>query len=253
MSVAVAGVLEAQRSWRLNAWRAFLALGFGAGVGLVAFPDLDLRVAEATFSPATGFIGWRLGWLGVVRSAFIIFYFGILAISIAGWLASAKGYGRLFGAKEWLFMLVCLSVGPGLLANVGFKDQWGRARPKQIVAFGGTRAFTPALLPTNQCKRNCSFVSGEASSVFAPFYAAAAIAPQWAVTLIVVGTAAGLGAGAVRIAQGAHFLSDVVFAGLCMGFMVLALHRLMYAPRGSWPLLLRGRRRERGLADTSSA
>jgi lipid A 4'-phosphatase len=253
MSVAVAGVLAAQRNWRLNAWRAFLALGFVAGAVLVAFPDLDLRVAEATFSPATGFIGGRRGWLGVVRSAFIVFYFATLGVSIVTWLASRKGSLRLFGAKEWLFMLVCLSVGPGLLANVGFKDQWGRARPKHIEAFGGTRVFTPALLPTNQCKRNCSFVSGEASSVFAPFYAAAAIAPQWAATLIVVGTVAGLGAGAVRIAQGAHFLSDVVFAGLFMGLMVLALHRLMFAPRGAWPLGLRGRRRERGLADTSSA
>ncbi|HEU0158827.1 MAG TPA: hypothetical protein VFR00_05930, partial [Hyphomicrobiaceae bacterium] len=149
VSVAVAGVFAAQRSWRLNAWRAFLALGFVAGVVLVAFPELDLRVAEATFSPATGFIGGRHGWWGVVRSAFIVFYFTALAISIVGWLASRKGSLPPFGAKEWLFMLVCLSVGPGLLANVGFKDQWGRARPKHIEAFGGTRVFTPALLPTN--------------------------------------------------------------------------------------------------------
>jgi lipid A 4'-phosphatase len=62
----------------------------------------------------------------------------------------------------------------------------------------------------------------------------AAIAPQWAAPLIVVGTAAGLTAGIVRIAQGAHFLSDVVFAGLFMGLMVIVLHRLMFAPPGSW-------------------
>ena len=52
----------------------------------------------------------------------------------------------------------------------------GPARPKHIVAFGGSKLFTPALQPTDQCKRNCSFVSGEACSVFAPFYAVAAIA-----------------------------------------------------------------------------
>jgi lipid A 4'-phosphatase len=235
MSVAVAGILKAQRSWRLNAWRGFLALGFAAGALLVAFPEIDLMLAQATFAPGHGFIGRRIGWLGVVRAAFIVFYFGAIAVTLAGWLASIKGHGRYFQAKEWLFLLVCLGVGPGLLANVGFKDQWGRARPKHIVAFGGSKVFTPALLPTNQCKRNCSFVSGEASSVFVPFYAAAAIAPPWAATLIVVGTAAGLGAGAVRIAQGAHFLSDVVFAGLFMGLMVLALNRLMFAPQSAWP------------------
>ena len=52
--------------------------------------------------------------------------------------------------------------------------------------------------------------------------------------LLVVGTLAGLTAGIVRIAQGAHFLSDVVFAGLFMGLMVVALHRVMFAPPGPW-------------------
>jgi membrane-associated phospholipid phosphatase len=36
------------------------------------------------------------------------------------------------------------------------------------------------------------------------------------------------------MAQGAHFLSDVVFAGLFMGLMVIVLHRVMFAPRRSW-------------------
>src|SRR5262245_20232101 len=253
MSVAVAGIPKAQRSWRLNAWRTFLALGLAAGMVLVAFPELDLMLAQATYSPGSGFIGWQIGWLGVLRAGFIVFYFGTIVVSIAGWLASLKGNRRYFRPKEWLFLLVCLGVGPGLLANVGFKDQWGRARPKHIMAFGGNKIFTPALRPTNQCKRNCSFVSGEASSVFAPFYAAAAVAPQWAATLIVVGTAAGLGAGAIRIAQGAHFLSDVVFAGLFMGLMVLALHPLLFAPRGSWGRALGLRWSARRLQRTSNA
>ena len=214
---------------------------------------MDLIDARSIFSPATGFIGWQFGWVAVVRAAFIVFYFGSIALVIVGWLASRKGHRNILGAKESMFMLLCLSVGPGLLANVGFKDQWGRARPKQITEFGGSRHFTPALLPTDQCKRNCSFVSGEASSVFAPFYAAAAIAPQWAAPLIVVGTAAGLAAGSVRIVQGAHFLSDVVFAGLFMGVTVLALYRVVFAPRGAWPSLLRPRVDERPLARTSSA
>jgi lipid A 4'-phosphatase len=209
-------------------------LALAAGAVLIAVPEIDLWIAHASYTPATGFVGWRLGWLGVVRATFIVFYFSCLAVSIACWLASRMGYARYFGCQQWRFLFVCLVLGPGLLANVGFKDQWGRARPKHIVAFGGSKLFTPALQPTNQCKRNCSFVSGEASSVFAPFYAVAAIAPQWAAPLIVVGTAAGLAAGSVRMAQGAHFLSDVVFAGLFMGLMVIVLHRVMFAPRRSW-------------------
>lgn len=234
MSVAVGAFANTERKWWLNAWSGYLSLALAAGAVLIAVPEIDLWMARASYTPVTGFVGWPLGWLGVVRATFIVFYFSCLAASIACWLATRMGTARYFGYQHWRFLIVCLVVGPGLLANVGFKDQWGRARPKHIVAFGGSKLFTPALQPTNQCKRNCSFVSGEASSVFAPFYAVAAIAPQWAAPLIVVGTAAGFAAGSVRMAQGAHFLSDVVFAGLFMALMVIVLHRLMFAPRRSW-------------------
>ena len=211
-------------------------MAVAAGAVLVAFPDIDLMIGQATYTPGMGFIGWQLGWLGPIRAAFIVFYFSFLALSMLAWLVTLKGQKRIFDRKQWLFVFVCLTVGPGLLANVGFKDQWGRARPKHIIAFGGNKQFTPALLPTNQCRRNCSFVSGEASSVFAPFFAAAALAPQWAATLVVAGTVAGLAAGVVRILQGAHFLSDVVFAGLFMGLMVITLNRLMFGSAGAWLL-----------------
>jgi lipid A 4'-phosphatase len=234
MSVAVGAFANSERKWWLNVWSGYLSLALAAGAVLVAFPELDLWLAHATYTPGAGFVGWRLGWLGSVRTIFIVFYFSCLGLSLACWLATRLGYARHFSHQQWRFLFVCLIVGPGLLANVGFKDQWGRARPKHIAAFGGGKVFTPALLPTNQCKRNCSFVSGEASSVFAPFYAAAAIAPQWAAPLIVVGTTAGLAAGIVRMLQGAHFLSDVVFAGLFMALMAIVLHRLMFAPSRFW-------------------
>jgi len=233
MSVAVGAVAISERKWQLNIWRGCLWLALGAAAVLVAFPEIDLSIAHATYTPGAGFIGWRQGWFGVLRVTFIVFYFACLVVTLACWLATRMGYARYFGYQQWRFLFVCLVVGPGLLANVGFKDQWGRARPKQIVAFGGSKHFTPALLPTNQCRRNCSCGRGEGSSVFAPFYAVAARAPQWAGALIVVGTLAGLTAGCVRIAQGAHFLSDVVFAGLFMGLMAVALHRVMFAPPGS--------------------
>jgi lipid A 4'-phosphatase len=76
-------------------------------------------------------------------------------------------------------------------------------------------------------------VGGEAAALFVPFYAAALAIPPWAPALIVAGTLAGAGAGAVRVSQGAHFVSDVVFAGLFMALTALLVHRLMFA--ASWP------------------
>ena len=108
-----------------------------------------------------------------------------------------------------------MALGPGLLANTVFKDHWGRARPAQIEAFGGSHHFTPAPLPAAQCARNCSFVSGHAALGFS-LVAFAFLLPPGRRRHRGIAAALGFGAlvGLVRIAQGGHFLSDVVYAGL---------------------------------------
>jgi lipid A 4'-phosphatase len=113
----------------------------------------------------------------------------------------------------------------------------GRARPKQIVEFGGTKVFTPPLLPASQCRRNCSFISGEAASTYVTFYAAAVLVPQWSVPLVIAGTLGGLATGLVRMSQGAHFLSDVVFAGVFMALTVLLVRALVLRDRRSADLI----------------
>jgi hypothetical protein len=51
--------------------------------------------------------------------------------------------------------------------------------------------------------------------------------PQARAVLLVGGIAAGFGAGLVRMSQGAHFLSDIVFAGVFMALTVSLLHVLL--------------------------
>jgi len=210
-------------------WIMPLALGIIAGAIFLARPEIDLAVSRAFHSGEAGFIGLRLGWVRALRQVFIYLYFGLIGLSLAGLAASWRGGGNWLRLRsaQWLFVAVCLSVGPGLVANVLFKDQWGRARPRHVAEFGGTKSFTPALLLAKQCPRNCSFVSGEASSTYVVFYAAAAVFPAWSVLLVAIGTLAGLATGLIRIAQGAHFLSDVVFAGIFMALTVLIVRRLM--------------------------
>jgi len=219
--------------WTL--WGLPVAVGAIAGAVFLAVPEIDLLVARAFHAPETGFVGRRLGWVEALRQAFVVLYFGTIALSLAGlaltWRARRE-WLRL-GSRQWLFLAACLAAGPGLVANLVFKDRWGRARPTQIMEFGGTRAFTPPLLIGGQCPRNCSFVSGEAASTYATFYAGAALVPQWSVTLIVIGTLGGLATGLIRMSQGAHFLSDVVFAGVFMALTVLLVRRLMFRDRGS--------------------
>jgi lipid A 4'-phosphatase len=223
-----------RRRWSpAGLWGLTVAAGAIAGAVFLAVPEVDLGVARWFYADGAGFIGQRLGWVHALRNAFIVLYYGAIALSLAGLAAMWRGRSRWLrlDKRQWLFLAACLAAGPGLVANLALKEQWGRARPKQVVEFGGTKAFTPPLLPANQCRRNCSFVSGEASSTYATFYAAAALVPQWSVALVVLGTLGGLATGLVRVSQGAHFLSDVVFAGVFMAFTVLALRALMLRDR----------------------
>jgi lipid A 4'-phosphatase len=210
-------------------WGVPLAGGAVAGAIFLAVPEIDLGVARVFHAPETGFMGRRLAWVEWVRQGFVALYFGTVALTLAGLALTWRGRSAWLrlGGRQWLFLAACLAAGPGLVANLVFKSQWGRARPSQIVEFGGTRAFTPPLAIARQCPRNCSFVSGEAASTYTVLYAAAALVPQWSVALVVAGTLGGLLTGLVRMAQGAHFLSDVIFAGVFMALTVLALRRLI--------------------------
>lgn len=126
---------------------------------------------------------------------------------------------------HFLFVASCLAIGPGAVTNLAFKDQWGRARPREIVEFGGAKIFTAALIPANQCRKNCSFVCGEASSIFMIFFAPGLLFWRRSALLLGTGLLAGSAAGLIRIAQGGHFLSDVVFAGIVMALTAVAVHQ----------------------------
>jgi lipid A 4'-phosphatase len=214
-------------AWLL--WGLPIAAGLAAGLVLFARPEIDLAVARLFYTPDAGFVGERLLWVRVLRDAFVVLYFGTIGLCLAGLILIWRGRPRwlCLGKAEWLFLAACLAAGPGLVANLVLKDHWGRARPRQVVELGGAKRFTPPLLIADQCRRNCSFVSGEASSTYVTFYAAAALLPQWSAALVVAGTVGGLATGLIRMSQGGHFLSDVVFAGVFMALTVLLLRTLM--------------------------
>lgn len=130
-----------------------------------------------------------------------------------------------FDRRALIFLILALAVGPGIVVNTVLKDHWGRARPVQVTQFGGTKHFTPALEPTDQCPRNCSFPAGHPAIGFYfvsfAFLISAAGARRRAFWgAVVVGALIGL----MRIVQGGHFLSDVVFSG----FIIIGISWLLY-------------------------
>jgi membrane-associated phospholipid phosphatase len=133
----------------------------------------------------------------------------ILARDLAAGRRAADGRVRFTATA-----LAALLIGPGLIVNVFLKEYWGRPRPVSTDLFGGLLPFVPAGQWSNACPDNCSFVSGEASSIFW----LVCLIPLWPRRLrgrvalaIVAITVATTG---LRVAFGGHYLSDVVLGGL---------------------------------------
>jgi membrane-associated PAP2 superfamily phosphatase len=130
-----------------------------------------------------------------------------------------------------LFLAATLALGPGLLVNGIFKPNWGRPRPHQTVEFGGKQAFV-AVWGMGTSRYSKSFPSGHASMGFylmAPAFLLYRRRRAWAFAFLLLGLAAGLALGIARIAQGAHFPSDVLWsAGMVYlsGLLLLPLFRL---------------------------
>ena len=198
------------------------------------FPAIDLTVSGWFYRPGDGFTlssdpALRLlrassDW--VIIGVVLVALFCILRETIPGPLAWSR-----IRAPAWL--LAGLALGPGVLVNGLLKTHWGRPRPIQIDVFGGDAMHQKAWVVSDWCDRNCSFVSGEASSAVW-LVAAALLTPRPirpAATLIALVYAGALSLN--RIAFGGHFLSDVVFAWLICGFTFGILHWLMIGHEAS--------------------
>lgn len=196
-----------------------------------AFPGLDLWASGLFFRPDEGFYLKDSWWAVAVYESIPVIAVTVGTGSLVLLIANVvrKRQAGPFSNRFLLFVLAALAIGPGLVVNAGFKDHWGRARPRDVTEFYGPRQFTPALQPTDQCDRNCSFVAGHPSVIFWLATLGFAVASRRRRNLVFA-AAAGLGlfAGFGRIVQGGHFLSDVVFSGIAVFAVIWVLARYVF-------------------------
>jgi len=213
-----------------------IALGIGLAVGLLCAvdPRLDLDLAGLTFDTNRQLFGVNAQpWVQHTREAArLIIGLLVLPAFIAVAAKLILPHRRmLIEGRAALFLIATLALGPGVLTNLVFKDHWGRARPIDVQQFGGAYRFTPWWDPRGDCPNNCSFIAGEPSGAFWTLAPAALAPPELRVVAYGAALAFGTGIGALRMAGGAHFFSDVVFAGVFMYLVVWAGHGLIYR----WP------------------
>ena len=208
-------------AWLRRYWGVLLLL-----VLQLAFwrmPAIDLWFSGLFWRPGEGFF---LADLAPVQWSYAMFrdipyvLVPLLAwLFLASWIWARRSEAAL--RRGLLFLFLVMAIGPGLVVNEVFKAESGRARPATVQQFEGTRQFTPAFEPSDQCSSNCSFVSGHAAMGF--FFLALAWVlrdRRW----LYWGAAIGLVVGLGRVMQGAHFLSDVLF-----GYPVVYLTALLLA------------------------
>lgn len=167
---------------------------------------------------------------------FMRYYMPGILLGLATLILFLWIFGEIRG-KKWFFGIddkICaftvgsIILGPGIIVNIIFKTFWGRARPLEILEFGGSKLFTPAYIMSDQCNLDCSFMSGHTSVGFWVM-SFALLAPQkYRKISVLFAILFGITVGISRIAQGKHFLSDVIFAGVVTIAITTWMHKKIF-------------------------
>ena len=193
--------------------------------------------------------GWSYSDPQAYRGVYYLYKFGVvpgLAMGIGGLIVGLLGSAWL-RLRPWrsagFFLAAMLVVGPGLLINGVAKPWFQRPRPCHIVDFGGDQTFVPVWgrgPGDASADVGLSFPSGHAATGFvlmAPAFLLFRQHPKWARAFLLLGLTWGCVMGLGRVAQGDHFVSDVLWAGGLVYLSGLVLGHLFHlasaVPRGS--------------------
>jgi len=199
--------------------------------GLTVFlrrSDADLALQARFFVPG---VGWPHGGEQPWR---FLYDYGV----VPAWIMSLSALGILV-ASIWrrglasrrrvaVFFVLVMVIAPGLVVNSVFKQNWGRPRPKDVVELGGDRAFLP-VWDKGAAGQGNSFASGHAATafyLFVPWFLARRTHRRTALIWLAAGLGYGTLMGIARMAQGAHFLSDIVWSA---GFVYLVALATLYS------------------------
>jgi lipid A 4'-phosphatase len=200
-----------------------VAASMGVIVIFTTFPQVDLTLAKLYFVDGA-FLLHGSPLINGLRMAFwnlslLMVMLAVFALSLAYHYAWPQ---RLLPIRDWNVILWGFLLGPGLLVNVLLKGFSERARPRDILSFGGDKFYTPIGQLSGQCDFDCSFVSGEVSGTTMFCLACIVLiqhhqnrlSQRWQYSLY--------GALAViftyvfvhRVLTGGHFVSDAILGAL---------------------------------------
>jgi lipid A 4'-phosphatase len=209
--------------------KEFLIAVVAVGLLFILFPEIDLAVSNLFYTPGEGFYLSSLPWVQffyhygpqivVILSMFVLLFF------ITAYIRRKKTFN--VDNVIWLYLVLVMLIGPGLIVNVILKDNWGRCRPAETVNFGGTEKFSPALIITGNGNDHASFVSGHSATGYA-LLALSLVLTRYRRLVFTFAVFYGSLIGLARIIQGGHFLSDVVFSFIVVYLTAKILHFFLF-------------------------
>lgn len=181
-----------------------------------AFPNVDVSISRMFFHG--GFYLQRQWWTTFMHESMGYFLWLSLTAVVGLYIWNKLSKRNLCGVdgKKVVYVFLVLIVGAGLIVNVVLKDNFGRARPRDIAEFGGSQRYTAPFVISGECRKNCSFSSGEAAGGFFPLALVLALALSRRRALFASALTFGALVSFCRIASGAHFFSDTVVSFFVM-------------------------------------
>lgn len=214
---------------KLTRARVILLSFLFASALLLRFPGIDIYIAGMFFDGH--FYLQRQWWEQALHHGVSVFLYTSTALVVG-----IYAFNRLAKAELWgidglkvVYLLLVLAIGAGLLVNTTLKDNFGRARPRDVQQFGGSKQFTPAFVMADQCTTNCSFSSGDAAGAFFSLSLAMAFGRRRA--LFITGVAFGVAVSFSRMAAGAHFFSDTLTSFFVMLITADVLYHYLLMPK----------------------
>lgn len=224
-----------------------LGLLVSAGLFFSIWPQADIWVSQLFYAgdgkfPANQLFVVQAVYNGVPWIGRILFFISISFLLLAIFFpfqVSRRNWRR----SSAFFCVVILGIG--LIVHSVLKDGMGRPRPRDIAEFSGPTSYVPVFTTSHFCATNCSFVSGHAAVGFSLMSLGMLGVKRRRHFWFSVGLISGGLIGFVRIAQGGHFLSDIIFSFVAVWLTYLLIRGVwlrfrvwqLFKPRLAVPIL----------------
>lgn len=213
-----------------------LSLTAATCVAFGFFPSLDLALSQTFYNgPVRDASGGMLAWHVappfpllkniLVKITPLLVIPAVLGLLLKLFMPQRK---MLVNGRATIFLISTLILVPVLIVNAVLKQHWGRPRPLNVTEFGGPQHFVVWWNPTGDCLKNCSFVSGDVATVTWAAAPAALLPPPWRTLAMGASLAAAGFVAVMRVMEGGHFPSDVVFAAAITFVSIWLIYALIY-------------------------